>query len=157
MLGRAFFISLYVKMGMKRRFWRLLIPIFLTFGLFGGQKRQKPDKSSLWGDKFLYLSNAPGILGVKHSGVLWFAKIPATRRDFALWAFRTHCVLKGLNARLLAFSRRVEAKAPPMQSGVLWFRQGYRSVSCKPRSQTRATRKKVWKKISADENYALAA
>ena len=79
-------------------------------------------------------------------GVIWFAKIAATRSDFALRAFRTQSVLKGLNARLLAFSRRVEAKAPPMQSGVLWFRQGYRSVSCKPRSQTRALVKKSEKK-----------
>ena len=39
-------------------------------------------------------------------GVIWFAKIPATRSDFALRAFRTQSVLKGLNARLLAFSRQ---------------------------------------------------
>ena len=38
--------------------------------------------------------------------VLWFAKIPAIRSDFALRAFHTRCVLKGLNARLLAFSRQ---------------------------------------------------
>ena len=39
-------------------------------------------------------------------GVIWFAKIPATRSDFALRAFRTQSVLKGLNARPLAFSRQ---------------------------------------------------
>ncbi len=50
-------------------------------------------------------------------GVIWFAKIAATRSDFALRAFRTQSVLKGLNARPLAFSRRVSTKAPPMLIG----------------------------------------
>ncbi len=34
---------------------------------------------------------------VEHMGVLWFAKIPALRSNFALRAFRA-CALKGLNA-----------------------------------------------------------
>ena len=50
-------------------------------------------------------------------GVPWFAKIPATRSDFALRAFRTQSVLKGLNARQLAFSRRVSTRSPPIFIG----------------------------------------
>ena len=67
-------------------------------------------KSSLLDDKFIYLVN-PII-----SGVLWFAKITATRSDFALRALRSLRELKGLNARQLAFSRQACLNQITLQS-----------------------------------------
>ena len=51
------------------------------------------------------------------TGVLRFAKIPATRSNFAQRALRTQSVLKGLNARQLAFSRRVSTRSPSIVIG----------------------------------------
>jgi hypothetical protein len=64
------------------------------------------DRSFQLAINFIYLTY-PQLLGV-----LWFAKIPAIRSNFALRALRSLRELKGLNARPLAFSRQVEPKAP---------------------------------------------
>lgn len=49
-------------------------------------------------------------------GVLWFASPNAIRVKLALWALRSLRELKGLNARQLAFSRRVSTRASSVQS-----------------------------------------